>query len=68
MIFFRKIIFFVSDGACLLPTKAGDSQIEINEHTDIEAKDFNGITDNAVPLALPTQKHFLHKIKDTAIL
>lgn len=43
MIFLRKIIFFVSDGACLLPTKAGDNQIEINEHTDIEAKTLTGL-------------------------
>ena len=43
MIFFRKIIYFVSDGACLLPTKAGDNQIEINEHTDIEAKTLTGL-------------------------
>ena len=43
MIFLRKIIFFVSDGVCLLPTKAGDNQIEINEHTDIEAKTLTGL-------------------------
>ena len=43
MIFLRKIIFFVSDGACLLPTKAGDNQIEINEHTDIETKTLTGL-------------------------